>query len=51
MFQEYPKWLYDGLEGIVVNDAEEEKALGKGYTAGPVDPADKPEPKPAKAKE
>ena len=40
MFQEYPKWLYDGLEGILVDNAEEEAALGEGYSAAPVEPSE-----------
>lgn len=38
VFQEYPKTLYDGFEGITVDNAEEEAALGDGYTAFPTDP-------------
>ena len=51
MFNEYPKWLYDGLEGILVADVEEEAALGAGYTAAPVDPADAPKKRGLKPKE
>lgn len=42
MFEEFPKWLYDGMDGILVADAEEEAALGDGYTAAPIDPSDAP---------
>lgn len=42
MYQEYPKFLYDGLEGIVVENAEEEATLGDGYTAFPVAPGEEP---------
>ena len=35
MFEDYPKWKYDGMEGILVNDAEEEAALGSGYADAP----------------
>jgi len=40
MFQEYPKWLYDGMEGILIADAEEEAALGEGYSPFPVEPVE-----------
>jgi len=38
VFQEYPKTLYIGFDGVTVDNAEEEAALGDGFTAFPVDP-------------
>jgi len=37
-FQEFPKWLYIGMDGTLVDNAEEEAALGDGYAAFPVEP-------------
>jgi len=55
MFEEYPKWKYDGMEGILVADAEEETALGDGYTDAPSTseaPPDRPKRgRPSKVKE
>jgi len=42
VFQEYPKTLYDGFDGTTVESAEEEAALGDGYTPFPVDPDAEP---------
>jgi hypothetical protein len=41
-FQEFPKWLYDGMDGILIDNAEEEAALGDGYAAFPVEPENAP---------
>lgn len=35
--QEYPKWVYQGTKGTLVNSEYEEFALGEGYTAGPTE--------------
>lgn len=42
-FQEYPKWKYKGAKGVLVNSADEEKALGDGYADAPTEEASAPE--------
>jgi hypothetical protein len=39
-FQEFPKWLYIGMDGTLVDNAEEEAALGDGYNAFPLETAE-----------
>ena len=39
-FQEFPKWLYIGMDGTLVDNAEEEAALGDGYSAFPLETAE-----------
>lgn len=38
-YQEFPKWKYQGARGVVVNTADEEAALGDGYTDSPTEEA------------
>lgn len=38
-YQEYPKYKYQGANGVLVNSAEEEGALGAGYADAPTDAA------------
>lgn len=42
----YPKWLYKGLEGVLVKDEAQEKALGPGYKDRPSEEPKAEEPKP-----